>query len=642
MATVSEMQKEHVGVKSGLELNEQQLKGVKQVGCLLLIAPPGSGKSTVLVARIHHLITERNVRASNILAFTFTRKAAEELKQRIHKMPGVTKMDLSGLSVCTIHSFCLRVLRASGYRKDILANNKKEALMYSILKEQRLQDEYAPEQLLQQLSYLKNMGLNVDELKAQSTRKQELLSVFKQYEHHNFAQNLADYDDLLLAARDLLREKPERRKMLQNQLKFILVDEAQDINSVQLDILKLLYNPGDTELFLVADPNQSIYSFRGATPGFLYHIQDHFADIQAKELIINYRNPKPIVDLANKISKCPVNMTPYNKEGRQPVLLQPNDLIQEAKDITRLIKEKHSAGQSLSDFCILSRTSEYLIHTFEELVLAGIPCYIATSRCLAYEKPYVKPLLDNLRLAIKPNSKRALQGMLQTLYIKKDMKEKINNNGRAQISLLEKLLKLPELEERQAKRIKNRFELLNSIKDKPPGDAIRACRESFFDRYAENGYRYLLSPAREKILETLDKLETKASRFKNLEEYLFFVDQVIHNYQQKEDKDQDRVSLLTIHAAKGLEFKTVFLVGAIETILPHRNAIEDEAVSGLFRIKTEEDPILEEARLLYVAVTRSTSELYITAPRQHKEKAAELSRFLKKTNIKRGDAIKED
>jgi len=509
--------------------------------------------------------------------------------------------------------------------------------MYSILKEQGLADEYAPEHLLQQLSYLKSLGLDLEELKAEGAREKELHSVFQLYEHQKRLQNLVDFDDLLLDTRDLLRNQTGRREALQKQLKYLLIDEAQDLNPVQLEILKLLYKPGCTELFLVADPNQSIYSFRGATPGFLYQIQDYFKDIQTSELTVNYRNPAPVVDLALQVSERLVNMTPHQKEGPLPVLFAPDDPAQEAKEITQLIQEKQAVGQPFSEFCVLSRTSEHLMHTFEELVLAGIPCHIASSRCLVYEKPFIRPLLDNLRLAIDPANRQALLGMLRTLYLKKDLVEEINN-GRVQNFLLEELSSLPDLGVRQKKAVRTRMDLLSSIKDLAPGDAIRACRESFFDRYNENGYRYLLSSAREQALETLDELESKAGRFNSLEEYLAFIDLVIQRYKEKPDSSQDRVSILTIHGAKGLEFNSVFVAGAIENLLPHQNAIEDESPRP-FQIQSEEDPLQEESRLLYVAITRSIQELYLSAPRQHKDRPAELSRFLVNTRIQRGDAM---
>lgn len=354
----------------------------------------------------------------------------------------------------------------------------------------------------------------------------------------------------------------------------------------------------------------------------------------------NCRNPGPIVNLAKQISQRPVNMTPHHKEGPQPALFTPNDPIQEAKGITRLIQENHSAGQPFSEFCVLSRTLEHLMYTFEELVLAGIPCHIATSRCLVYEKPFIRPLLDNLRLTIEPDNRHAFQGILRTLYLKKNLVEEIKNNGGAQKFLLKDLLKLPILEERQKKAIRTRIDLLSSLKDLSPGDAIRACRESFFDRYTENGYRYLLSPSREQAQETLDDLENKANRFNTLEEFLAFVDLVIQCYKEKPDNSQDRVSLLTIHGSKGLEFNTVFIAGAIENLLPHQNTIEEESPRP-FQIQSEEQPVQEESRLLYVAITRSIQELYVSAPKQHKDKLAEISRFLVNTNIQRSDAMLE-
>ncbi len=147
-----------------------------------------------------------------------------------------------------------------------------------------------------------------------------------------------------------------------------------------------------------------------------------------------------------------------------------------------------------------------------------------------------------------------------------------------------------------------------------------------------------MSPSREQALETLNELESKASRFKTLEEYLAFINRVIQRYKEKPDNSQDQVSLLTIHGAKGLEFKAVFLLGAIENLLPHQNALEDESPRP-FQVQSEEDPLQEESRLLYVAVTRSIQELYISAPKNFKDKPAEVSRFLVDTNIQRSDAV---
>ncbi len=216
---------------SGITLNDSQSEAVMHnKGPLLIQAGPGSGKSTVLAAKIQYLLTVKSVRPHRIMAITFTRKAAGELKERINKLPHITSGEINSLAIGTFHSIFLRILRAAGLKHEILASdNQKESMINSILKDQGLREDYSPEIMLAELSYLKNIGLTTKELNAETGRENEWLGVIKAYEGYKREKKLLDFDDILLETKKLLEIDEYLLSGLQGQFEHILLDEFQDI-----------------------------------------------------------------------------------------------------------------------------------------------------------------------------------------------------------------------------------------------------------------------------------------------------------------------------------------------------------------------------------------------------------------------------
>ena len=625
-------------------LNHEQRTAVEHSGGPLLVqAGPGSGKTTVLAARVHYLLAVKEVRPHQIMAITVTRKAAKELRERVRKFPQITSNESNSLIIGTFHSVFLRILKAAGLRHEILADEVcKERIIKSILKEQGLTEHHSSETLLGELSYLKNYGCTTDILAPVTQMEREWLSVMKAYEDYKQGRGLLDFDDILLETKELLEQDAYLLSGIQRQFEHVLVDEFQDINRIQSIVIKMITAP-QNNIFAVGDMQQSIYGFRAASVKYICEFQEHFPEAKEIKLGTNYRSTDKILNLANQVIRHNNYPAKENiavrKSIKEPVILTPADPEEEAEMITRLIQKEHYENNTpLSHFAVLYRTIEISRPLFEKLTMENIPFHCYNNRIPFYQSDCIKPVMDYLRLAVDPLNLGAMLGLLHTLYISRknseDSLRKIYESSPDQ-PVLEHLLNLP-LKDFQKEFIVKRIQLVESLGDFSPVEAVRKIRCEFYDRYLNNSFLYPLTNQKEQLFEKLDELETSAARFNTISKFIKFADQIIEKHQEMRSdpnilKD-DKVSLMTIHTAKGLEFKTIFLIGAVEDVLPHKNAVNETNNHCWARFLADmgfvDNPLEEECRLLYVALTRAMDELYISCPKFFKKRPAYPSRFI--------------
>jgi DNA helicase-2/ATP-dependent DNA helicase PcrA len=633
--------------KAGIFLNEPQIKAVRHFkGPLLTLAGAGSGKTSVLTVRAGYLINIKKVDPGEILLVTFTKKAADEMKERIARLPGITKQSAYKIQTATFHAFFLRLLKSRGYEESILSSERhKQIIIKKLLRKHGIADSYQPETLLAELSAYKMNIIEPEEIPARSTAEKEMKKVFKEYEELKKKNKQMDFDDILMEAYKLLKHNQTLLAALQKRFQYIMVDEFQDTNKLQYELMKMLAQ-SHQNLFVVGDDDQTIYSFNGARNEFILNFHNEFTEAESVTLNINYRSTASILGLGNEIVKHNKHrktktLKSVKESNRRPQYLRPGTPDEEADWIFQDIKEKISTGSyTYRDFAILHRAGSNSRAIFEQLTLKGMPFvnHAAGNRTF-YEEWPVKEVVSYLRLALNARDFEAMEDVLPTLYIGRDTGMKhINGEEYLQPKKypLVHLTSLPNIKPFQSEQVRERIKFIRELKRQEPLIAVKRIRNDFYDKYLEAQGKESETVHQETIKEGLDELEASAKRFSSVYDFIQFIDEMIEKNiemrELKKDHEADAVSLMTIHRSKGLEFPVVYLIGASEGIIPHSTALDaDKMADKPGKDETGEKllkAVEEERRLAYVAVTRAMEELYISSPAYFRGKKAEVSRFL--------------
>lgn len=626
-----------------IHLNRAQIEAVRHVnGPLLTLAGAGSGKTSVLVCRTGYLIKVHQVPARNILLVTFTKKAAEEMKERIASLPGMSKQLVAQVQARTFHSFFLTLLKGKGYKQVILSNERyKQLIIKNILRGMGIEDTYQPETILAELSFYKMNLVNVEELPS----KNELKKILLAYEEWKRENNQFDFDDILVESYRLLKNSPELLKSLQNRFRYIMVDEFQDTNLLQYELIKMIAKAHDN-LFVVGDDDQTIYSFNGARNDFILNFEKEFSNTKVVTLDINYRSTNAIVGLGNQViaknKKRKVKILQATKESDwTPKFIRPGTTDEEAAWIVQDMKGKVAQGShQFKDFAILHRTNNNSRAIFEQLALENIPFVdYSTGNQIFYEQWPVRTVISYFRLALDQRDFAAMEEILPTLYINRQkgiehIREKDSN--KAKKYPLIHLKTLPYLKGFQKEKVAERIRFVLKLVELEPLEAIKEIRSSFYDDFLDAEERQSVTTFKETIKEALDELEASAKRFTTIKDFMSFVDMMIQKHKEmkflKQESGAEAVTLMTIHRSKGLEFPVVYLIGASDSILPHVTALEAGSMEDRNSDKANKEKVIhaieEERRLCYVAITRAMNELYISSPGYYRGKKVDVSTFL--------------
>ncbi|MGG1553044.1 UvrD-helicase domain-containing protein [Paenibacillus ferrarius] len=643
----------------GILLNQAQIQAVRHVeGPLLTLAGAGSGKTTVLICRAAYLLRVRRVQPGQFLLITFSKKAAEEMRERLVHMPGLENYALSAMQVRTFHAFCLRLLRMNGFEQEILSDSRYQQIVFKkIMLAMGLQDTYQPEVLIALLSSYKMAMIPVADIPDKTPEEKEVKRIFEQYEQWKIENRKMDFDDILLETYAFLQERDNVLHALQRKYTYISVDEFQDTNTVQYAIVQMLA-AHHRNLMVVGDDDQTIYSFNGARNEFILKFHETYPDAAAVLLDINYRSTSSIVGLGNAIIRHNVQrkrktLLATKISDVKPQYVKPATSDEEADWLIQDIQRRVAEGScAYGDIAILYRTANNSRALIEQLILHNLPFVDYSGSDSFYEQWMVKPIIDHLRIAQERRNFEAMEGVLPTLYIGREQGMRIIQEGEALQAKkwpLIHLLGLPQLKDFQKDKIKNRIKLIKSLAEMTPLAAVQAVRSDFYDAFLETNKRSKLTHHREMLKETLDELEASAKRFATLEQFLYFIQEVaekrIDMQASQRQRDPDKISLMTIHKSKGLEFELVYVLCAIEGNMPHSTALEArqlgdirvasemaEAANGVAKgldgaAKTVA-ALEEERRLAYVAVTRAKAELVISSPAFYRGKKAEPSRFI--------------
>jgi DNA helicase II / ATP-dependent DNA helicase PcrA len=633
--------------KKGIFLNEPQTNAVRHfAGPMLTLSGAGSGKTSVLVHRAGYLVSVKKVLPENILLVTFTKKAANEMKERIAALPGLTTRAVKNIQACTFHSFFLTMLRKMNFNQEIIGNERfKQIIIKQILREMGLHDVYQPETLLAQLSAYKINMAGLADMPDHNPIEKELKQIFERYEQWKTVNHKWDFDDILAESYYLLLRNESLLKAIQNRFLYVMVDEFQDTNLLQYELIKLIVKPHQN-LFVVGDDDQTIYTFNGARHEFILNFQKEFPQAKTITLDINYRSIASIVGLGNEVirhngKRWRKTLHSTKKSENTPLFSRPENTDVEAERIVQQIRSEVKAGaRQYRDVAILFRTVSSSRAIFEQLALSDIPFISYSSgEQVFYEQWLVKPIIDHLRLALDPRNFSAMEGVLPALYINKEMgiafirRQETEKRKKYPMIYLESY---PDLRGFHRAKIRERIHFIKELQAGSPLDAIKRIREEFYDKFIETDERNKISLQRETMKETLDELESSAKRFTTLSEFLGFIDQMTQKHKEleqlKKDPKANAISLMTIHRAKGLEFPVVYVIGLSEGILPHSSSISADKMDDMVTDKNKAEKVNaaleEERRLTYVAITRARDQLYLSSPAFYRGKNADISRFL--------------
>ncbi|MEK4487899.1 ATP-dependent helicase [Psychrobacillus sp. FSL H8-0484] len=629
--------------KEGIYLNQEQLQAVRSLeGPHLLVAGAGAGKTRVLTARASYILTyQKEVEPNQILLLTFTKKAANEMIERMKKMPHLSEETVDKIDSGTFHSFLLRLLRENGYRQRILSSDRyRQIILKDILKSLKLHELYAAETVLATISHWKSQMMQPDHIELSNRTEKELAACYLAYEEWKQENDYLDFDDILLETYDLFLKAPGYAAALRDQYRYISIDEFQDTNRIQDAIMKILTHDTSNVIF-VGDPDQLIYSFNSCSNDFILNLQDFYPTLKTITLTTNYRSNQLIVGAANKVISFNKNRIDKSSDVIGEVedaiwYSRPADTEEEASWITSHLMEEQKR-RVLNDFAILYRTHSTSRAIVDELVYKEIPFIIYGNDTLFYENGFIVPLLAHLRLLVNEDDLEAIAEMAPTCYVSRDVAyqnakdyAELNPDKPAIFSLLQ--LQVSEFQKRQ---IVNRLSLLKQLKTKKPREVIQHLRKAFYNKHVEAREREVDTMQKEYVQEILNEFEASSKRFDTTHEYILFIDRIISIYhgmeELRKDPNAEAVQLMSIHQAKGLEFPTVFLIGASEGIMPHASATNADQQKDRVTGTTSLEAIEEERRLLYVGMTRAENELFISSPRRYHDKEVDTCHFLLQT-----------
>lgn len=604
------------------KLNERQKEAVLATeGPVLVLAGAGSGKTTVLVNRIAYMISEKHIRPWNILAITFTNKAAREMKDRIERLLGDTAKDMW---IGTFHSVCVRILRSCidllGYSRDFVIYDTADTktVMKECLRELDIDEKSFPvRNVLSIISNAKNDLMDAatfENVYKSDYRMSIIAKIYYRYQTKLRKNNAVDFDDIILNTVKILSENPDVLSKYQDKFQYILVDEYQDTNNSQYLLINLLAQ-ANRNLCVVGDDDQSIYKFRGANIGNILNFEDDYSDVQKITLDQNYRSTQNILDAANSVisnnkGRMGKSLWTSNGDGNKVFVYTGTNEYDEARYIARQIKKHFDEQGSFSDCAILYRTNAQSRVIEEMLMRESVP-YKVLSGLRFYDRKEIKDIIAYLRVVYNPNDDVSLARIINEpkRKIGNATLEKARNIAREKETSLYDVIShaddYPEFKT-AIKKLLSFSEIIQSLIKLKDTVTIEDLTGRILN---DTGYVPAL------VME--DTTESK-TRIENLGEFISVITEFEKNEETGNtlgeflenislvsdidgyDENEDSAVLMTIHSAKGLEFPIVFLSGLEEGLFPGMRSMESD------------DDIEEERRLCYVAITRAKEQLYIT------------------------------
>lgn len=604
--------------------NEAQINAINHFkGPALILAGPGSGKTTVITHRTKILIEEYGVNPSNILVITFTKAAAVQMQDRFTRL-----MDgkYYPVSFGTFHAVYFKILKyAYNYSADnILREEKKAEYIKEIIGKLRLEiddiNDFVRE-VIGEISLVKGEMIDLNNYYSKSCPDESFRRLYKMYNDRLVRENVVDFDDMLVMCYDLLVKRPDILKMWQDKYQYILIDEFQDICRVQYEVIKLLAKPQDN-IFIVGDDDQSIYRFRGAKPEIMFQFKKDYEDAEQICLSTNYRSTDEIIKSAtilvnNNEKRFFKAIKGTGKLGEKVEIATLKNDKEETKYILKLIDNYLKLGYEYNDIAVLYRTNTNPRQLVDKLLEFNLPFRMKDVIPNIYEHWITRDILTYIRIALGSRSRADFLQIINRpkRYIARDAfyEEEVSFwNLKEYYS--DKVYVVERIE-----RLKYDLQWLERMS---PYEAINYIRHGIgYDEYVLEyaGYRKMRP---EELYEILDELQEMSSEYKNYDDWFKHIVEYGEELKKQNAEKvnvKEGIELSTMHSSKGLEYKVVIILGANEGITPYRKAML-------------KDDIEEERRLFYVAMTRAKERLHILSVRERYGKEAEISRFVREIN----------
>ncbi|MBQ7633438.1 MAG: UvrD-helicase domain-containing protein [Alphaproteobacteria bacterium] len=604
------------------ELNPEQKQAVETTeGPLLVLSGAGTGKTKVLTTRLAYILSTLPIQPWNCLVVTFTNRAANEMKERVQNLIG----DMANsVWLGTFHRICVKILRNHaelvGLHSNftILGEDDQKRLIKHILETEGLDEKkYTPQSFMESISRLKDKGITVEKA-ALNFRSTLLLTIYQKYQKRMIELNCVDFGDILLYTLTLLVSNPDVLQIYQDKFKYIMVDEYQDTNVTQYLLLRLLSQKSHN-LCCVGDDDQSIYSWRGAEIENIMRFQKDFVDAKVIRLERNYRSTANILNAASalishnstrigKTLKVAENSPATKHTNERIKVLSLYNGAEEAKWIADEIETLHRSGTLYSDIAVLVRTA-FQTREFEEKFISEAIPYQVIGGPKFYERAEIRDILAYFRVIVQPNDDLAFERIINkpARGIGAKTIEKLQQAARSTQTSMYNAIQTLLATGALSGKVKNNLEdLMQKFAEWRRIVSLVDPADLAEDVINDSGYMDMLkndssteSEGRIENLRELVNVMTDTENYPTMSEFLEHVSLVMDN---DSNLDTNKVMLITLHSAKGLEFETVFLPGWEEELFPHKKSLDEGGP----------DSLEEERRLAYVAITRAKHRLYIT------------------------------
>ena len=605
-----------------MPFNEAQSAAVShRDGPMMVLAGPGSGKTTVVTHRVQSLIEKYGVNPSSILVITFTRAAAREMKERFERL--MARRPMRGqVSFGTFHSVFFRILKLA-YQydaSDIIREEQKNRLIRELTAKEQLEPEDENElvsSLISEISAVKGEQIDLEHYYAKSCSGDSFRRIYRGYESQLQQAHKIDFDDMLVMCHDLFCQRPDILSAWQKKYEYILVDEFQDINRLQYQIVRMLAAPSDN-LFIVGDDDQSIYRFRGAKPEIMLGFEKDYPKASRVLLDVNYRSTREIVEaslrlIENNEKRFKKSLTTAGGRGRGVITRVWEDEEEENSRIAEEIRMYAEAGCSYRDIAVLYRTNSGPKRLIEKLMEYNLPFKARDLVPNLYEHWISKNILSYIRVAMGSRERAEVLQMINrpARYVSRDALRD------PQVSF-EQLKTYYKDKDWMVERIENLEFDLTALSRMSPLAAVNYIRKSIgYDAWL---YEYAAAHhiKAEELLETAEKLRDSAARYKTFDawfEHIRAYGEELKRQAKEREEQEDAVMLSTMHSSKGLEYRVVYILDANEGVTPHNKAVLDADIE-------------EERRLFYVAMTRAKQRLHVYSVKNRYHKPAQLSRFV--------------
>lgn len=614
-----------------MQFNKAQIQAIQHnKGPCMVIAGPGSGKTTVLTHRVRYLIDRCGVKPSDILVITFTKAAAEQMK---FKFKGLSEGRSSAVTFGTFHAVFFTILKAAyNYSARCIITPQ---VQHEFVKDQihRLELEYDDEKeavdgVLSEISRVKGEAVNIDEYESRCIPPQSFRIIYMAYDDMLVRKHLIDFDDMIVQCRELLMQREDYRRAWQNKYKYILIDEFQDINKAQFDVVRILADEY-RNLFVVGDDDQSIYGFRGSAPQIMLDFNKYYSDAVRIDMCINYRSTGNIVFASRAVAeenehRYYKDITTYNSQGDTVSVYEFNSLNDEKAFLVSEIRRLIDTGIAADDIAVLSRTNVIGNMYMSRLESDGIPCCDYSVVQDIYEHWISKDILTYIRIALGSRER------IDFLRIINKPLRYISRSYITQPADINALKRGYEGNEQMSKQVEKLVSDISMIRSMSPFAAVNYIRKGVgYDEYIRN-YIYEHKADKEELYNVLDELAHRASQYMSLSQWLDGIVEYIRQCDKdRQNNTADGVHMLTMHGSKGLEYKIVLVMDACEGIIPYNKSILDEQIE-------------EERRLFYVAMTRAKEKLYLLYHKQRYNKDTTRSRFIEELLTARYPLLRTD